>query len=496
MSEKKAWRFYAVLAIMCAVWFAGCSEDVEDGDGGGDGGHNQEYPFDAGLYTSLYVSSDGDDEANTGEDEGAPLATLEKAYKMALKGDFKRIVVLNNLSVDGEDPVTLDPQSAGDAASLVIIEGRHYDLKIERGAGKNKSVIVIENGANITFKNIFINGIKNSAYHTALNIGGKNTKVTLEDGAKITGMKNGGNDPADADQGSGIRVHSEAQLVMEAGSSVVDCQVPTSVGNYCFGAVMVQSGAKFIMNGGSISGNRSTKGGGVYVYSENDKSSTFTLADGTISGNSADTDGGGVYVHSRSPFASNVKSVFTMTAGSISGNTAGITGGGVFSVAEKLKSNGGLGQAVEEEGRSELTMSGGEISDNDAMKSGGQGAGLKFQDTDFTMSGESKISGNKSNGNGGGIHVADRGHFNMQGGIISLNRTGASGGGVYFNGNNTKFTFYGSGVIYGKNDPDLGNITTTVGGGGAALYLPVSGCTLEPADTVTSVNTVSGTPQP
>lgn len=35
MSEKKAWLFYSVLAIVCTVWVAGCSGEDEPGGGGG-----------------------------------------------------------------------------------------------------------------------------------------------------------------------------------------------------------------------------------------------------------------------------------------------------------------------------------------------------------------------------------------------------------------------------------------------------------------------------
>ena len=64
----------------------------------------------------------------------------------------------------------------------------------------------------------------------------------------------------------------------------------------------------FNMYGGSITGNKTDRGGGVYV----DTKGTFNMYGGTITGNSATDDGGGVYV-----IGSNSK--ITMTGGSIGG---------------------------------------------------------------------------------------------------------------------------------------------------------------------------------
>lgn len=113
-------------------------------------------------------------------------------------------------------------------------------------------------------------------------------------------------------------------------------------GNALYGGVNVYG--TFTMNGGTISGNVATRGGGVYMGD----GSTFTMTDGTISGNVA-ASGGGVYVNG---------GTFTMNGGTISGNTAvynngGGNGGGVLV--------GSVGSAT-----GIFTMSGGTVSDNDA----------------------------------------------------------------------------------------------------------------------------------
>ena len=85
------------------------------------------------------------------------------------------------------------------------------------------------------------------------------------------------------------------------------------------GCVNVENGGVFTMNGGEISGNKSTAdGGGVYVSN----GGAFTMSGGEISGNSASSNGGGVYISQGGMFA--------MSGGVISGNhsTGYYCGGG------------------------------------------------------------------------------------------------------------------------------------------------------------------------
>jgi TolB-like protein len=106
------------------------------------------------------------------------------------------------------------------------------------------------------------------------------------------------------------------------------------------GGVYIDGGI-FTMNGGTISGNKSIAGGGVFI---NSKNSTFIMNGGTISGNTATENGGGV---------SNIGD-FRMIGGTISGNTANKEGGGVAN-----------------DGRGTFTITGGTISGNTAGKDGG-----------------------------------------------------------------------------------------------------------------------------
>ncbi|MDR1230984.1 MAG: hypothetical protein LBK61_06235 [Spirochaetaceae bacterium] len=480
--------------------------EVGGGDGGGEDEKNAVYPFDAGAYTNVYVSGSGSDEAEGTEE--SPLATLEEAYAKALTGSFGRIVVLTNLSEDPDDgdshkiPVTLNPfeEDATESAAAIVIEGRHYGLKIERSAERNDSVIAITNGAHIVFKNILINGKmpEPSLYHRALDIGGEYTKVTLDAGAKITGRKAGGEVTAPAVHGAGIRVYDKAQLVMDDGSSVEDCIEYNTGTSPCFGAVAVQTGAAFTMNEGSlISENTVDSGGGVYVFSATDDSakSAFTMNGGKISGNTATAPGttadpgggGGVYLYS-APTGTK-RSAFTMNGGEISGNSTVAQGGGVkLEQSDFTMNNGGVisgntsGNAgggvfaastgtvvhANKANRGTFTMNGGEISGNTDSNHGGGGVGFtvgNFIMTGGEIHGNAATNSGNDRGRGGGVLMSVHSFFEMTGGEISLNK-GKEGGGVFIYYQNTcYFDIRETAVIYGTDH--LKSNTSSVDGSGS-----------------------------
>lgn len=201
------------------------------------------------------------------------------------------------------------------------------------------------------------------------------------------------------------------------------------------GGVYVSGGGTFNMYGGSIDNNNATgrehgQGGGVYM-----KNGTFNMYDGSITGNRASTYGGGVYVQD---------GTFNMYGGSIDKNYSETYGGGV-----------GMGGG-------KFNMTGGSISNNKAPHNGG----VFVNGGEFNMSGTATISGNEATSNGGnsrggGVRV-DKGTFNMTGGSITDNKaTGSNdghGGGVYAGEDGT---FHMSG----------GSITGNHARGGGGVYV-------------------------
>lgn len=197
--------------------------------------------------------------------------------------------------------------------------------------------------------------------------------------------------------------------------------------------IYVDSGAAFIMYGGTISENN----GGVQAYK-----GTFTMYGGTISNN----DGRGVLVSG---------GTFTMYGGEISHNTRTTSsaegGGGVW--VKDTDDKSGIGN---------FYMYGGKICDNEIQSStfGGGGVcmvgdgsfcmengtitgnkcnnfggGLDIRCETITIKGNSTISGNTCDGNGGGIFIISNETGSITNCTISNNSaTGASskGGGLAF----------------------------------------------------------------
>lgn len=202
------------------------------------------------------------------------------------------------------------------------------------------------------------------------------------------------------------------------------------------GGVAVEDGNHFIMTGGSITDNyigRTCVGGGVYVGYE----ATFDMSGGTIADNGSEesSSGGGVLVNNGS---------FDMTGGAITGNEAGLQGGGVFI-----------------SGSGTFTMSGGTISGNTSYNHGG---GVYVWSSNFTMNGGT-ITGNTADSSAGGVFVDDDSTFTMGGGTIADNEA-SNVGAVRVMG---KFVMTG-GSITGNtasstfSDPKCGGVLVSNGG--------------------------------
>ena len=172
------------------------------------------------------------------------------------------------------------------------------------------------------------------------------------------------------------------------------------------------------ITGGAITGGSATNGGGVYV------SGTFNMNGGSIVGNTTTSNGGGVNVNG---------GVFTMSGKSvISGNVgnygAGVSSSGTFDMSGDSR-----------------------IVGNTATTNGGGVYTLNIN-ASFTMSDNSKITENEAAKCGGGVYVGGGG-FTMTGGEISGNNAkngngGHFGGGVFFGG--TTLTLGGTAKITGN----------------------------------------------
>lgn len=127
---------------------------------------------------------------------------------------------------------------------------------------------------------------------------------------------------------------------------------------------------KFIMYNGCITGNKTTHGAGVFLYSN----TTFTMYGGSITENECNSDtylpcGGGVYAFTNA--------TFTMYGGDITKNKADY-GGGVSTSGDTAN----------------FTMYGGSVTDNSVTKNGKAGGIYVSSSDTLTVGGNVNISGN------------------------------------------------------------------------------------------------------
>lgn len=204
------------------------------------------------------------------------------------------------------------------------------------------------------------------------------------------------------------------------------------------GGIYVESGS-FTMNDGSITGNSggdNSFGGGVYVKGSSASTITFIMNGGTISDNSA-SYGGGVYVASMGSF--------TLSGGTISRNRGGVAGGGVCVDGT-------------------FSMNDGTISGNRSSTAGsGVYVGGTFNMNDGTISGNDSLNRDQPS-YGGGVCVD--GTFNMNKGTISGNN---GFGGVYVR--NGTFNISGAPIITGNQQGGTITDGTLSGGSVNNVYL-------------------------
>jgi len=298
----------------------------------------------------------------------------------------------------------------GAVFSQTVVPGSSFNAKMRwltaNVQNNGKYIIEIADDESITPMTLSFSG-KNNISITIIGIGsnpitfsltGNGSMFTVESGITlILGDK--------LTLRGGIQVNSGGRLVMNNGSST--------------GRVYVGKNGTFTMNGGEISGNTASNGGGVYV------AGTFIMNDGKIFGNTSSTSsyGGGVYV----------EGTFIMNGGEISGNTA--SSSMLYNMADNVRTYPGGAGGVYVAGT--FTMTGGKISGNASRPYSNvyptACAGGVYVNGTFTMKG-GEISDNSAS-HGGGVFIGGSGTFAMENGKIFGNLGAASGTGVDVYGN-------------------------------------------------------------
>ncbi|MFZ1401214.1 MAG: Calx-beta domain-containing protein [Candidatus Promineifilaceae bacterium] len=240
---------------------------------------------------------------------------------------------------------------------------------------------------------------------------------------------------------------------------------------YGGGAYIVQATALLTINGGSLSGNRSTAnafgGGGMYIFQ-----GSVVQNGGEISSNTANYLGGAMEVR----FGS-----FTMNGGSIANNSANNLGGAIYNAEGRLTLNGGSlsgnsslvgGGAIATGSTSQNQISNSVIYSNSSSQGGG---GILNAGT-LTLTNVT-LSDNLAN-NGGGLQNSGTATLNNV--TIFENTAVANGGGSHSNGGTLTI---GNSIVAGNSAPSGPDCAGTLSSSGYNLIQNSSGCTVSGSTT-------------
>ena len=280
----------------------------------------------------------------------------------------------------------------------IVIENAYVSL--EGGYDGKGSLLTIRNGVTVILKDTGFTGCdSNTRAIITVEAGGK---LVMKDGSVISGAERS---PVD---GGAVRVNAGGVFQMDGGA------ISNNTGISNGGAVFI-SGGKFLMTGGEISGNQASNVGGVFMYN----GGSFIMTGGEISGNTSKNYAGGVLVNGGQ---------FELRGGLIKDNVCHLYGGGVFVGYYSHLSGSGTGV---------FKQTGGVISGNRSAGGGG-GVSVRGSSAVFVLSG-GEISGNKAVPDdtidpygGGGVFVQD-GLFIFEGGKVVNNETAYElwgGGGI------------------------------------------------------------------
>ena len=373
--------------------------------------------------TEFFIDGTGGDDTNSGS-ALKPLKTMGKAFSVLGK-------------VKGADAKITLQSDAGDTEDVTVPEGVDTVIFGEQAATVPE-LISVGNGATVKVgTNVTCTG------GVMVQNGGS---LTLTQGGRIDG----------SNLTSGIKNNSGGAVYVEGGTFTMESSSTVTGGNITGngGAVYVDSGT-FTMNGGTITGGQAQYGGGVYIdtdgtftmngnaviegnkATQNNKggggvyvnNGTFTMSGGTIGGDNKNTamNGGGVYVDANGSFTMDGNAVISNNE--VERNGGGVCVFGTFTMkgsaairgnnANTTKRwNGGGGVLVCEGGQFEMTGdaviennhtdgTGKDDADNNGVNGCGGGVLVRDPGSAFTMSGNSRITGNTAVDHGGGVYVDD-----------------------------------------------------------------------------------------
>ena len=424
--------------------------------------------------SAVYVSATATNENPVGTQD-APFKTVQAAYDAVPDGGT--IYLLTDIEIAEDDVITFFKAksvtlTSADDETHRIYAKENLDLnqvdpyecllvigRRDKDAASNDNL----SGPTITLKNITLDG-NNQNVRGIQHYGGT---LVLDAGAKVCNASYVHPDKTCGpnDWGGGIVVDLGAKLVMNAGSEIYNCTAEWGGGVYLSG-VMEMNGGRIcnntavgdhyeVYNGKTTNAN----GGGIAVCafradladqaSNSGAGAKLSINGGSITGNAATSEinafGGGICVlgslyglyHSDKPFTGT--SEININGGTISDNSAS-HGAGIMVYARQ----------TDYCGNAKISMTGGAISDNTATYYGGgvclwssaAGNTSEFHMSDGQIMGNQAVRaddwGDLTEGSGGGVFLYGEGDkFYMTDGAISDNQAG-DGGGLTISSSNNK----------------------------------------------------------
>lgn len=358
--------------------------------------------FAVSAVTGIYLDQTHGNDANDGLTKDTAVRTLEKANELANANGTRDIFLASVYQVTGTENWDL----GGKTIHRYKLGGYMIELK--------------DASASLTLKDVVIDGAEYSV--AAENAAETDSIIKAASGGTIE-LKSGAileNNKA-AQFGSGILAINGVEITMEDGAVIRN---NTNRNYELGGGILLGNGSTFTMNGGEISGNTANGGGGVAIIG-----STMVMNGGTISNNSTyktsgqGSYGAGVYVADyANASGGNIlfkpkPASFEMNGGKITGNTALDYGGGILTFpqqGEKITIN---------------INKNGEISENQVTKGSGGAIAAFFGVTELNVNGGT-LTKNSAKNYGGGVFLYDATNVTISGGTISENKA-SQGGGVY-----------------------------------------------------------------
>lgn len=350
---------------------------------------------------AIYLDQQHGADSNDGLSKTTAVKTIEKANALANEKNINDICLSSFYEVTGTEVWDL----GGKTLHRYGIGGYMIELA--------------DASASLTLSNIVIDGAEctvdatHAAETDSIIKAANGGTIVLNSGAVLQNNKA-------AQFGSGILANNGVNITMKDGAIIRN----NTNSNYELGGgILIGNGSTFTMNGGEISGNTANGGGGVAIIG-----STMVMNNGTISNNSTyrtsgqGSYGAGVYVadYANSSGGDTLLTAqpasFEMNGGSISGNTALDYGGGILTFPQQ-------GQKIT------ININNGNISGNQVTEGSGGAVAAFFGVTELNVKGGT-LSGNSAQYYGGGVFLYDATNVTISGGTISENKA-SQGGGVY-----------------------------------------------------------------